>query len=147
VPVVEIRRESQWNLLLPCVAELRHRLLERRLGASISGKWRISAREKYSLLRHLTVMLRRQSVPVGDDVDPRVDRTLRSLRSLNVALDFAAAFRRLIDRELYVIDGVTPWFAVDAQLDSPRAKQHVFANRADDLVRAVCIDVFGKDDV
>jgi len=58
-----------------------------------------------------------------------------------VAFDLAAARRGLADGQLDVVDRVAPRLAVDAELDGPRAEQHVLADGADDLVRAVRVDV------
>jgi hypothetical protein len=49
------------------------------------------------------MMLRRQSIAVGDDVNACVDRTLGSVRSLDMSLNFASPFRRLSDCQLDVV--------------------------------------------
>ena len=89
----------------------------------------------------------RERVAVGDYVDARVNRALRSLWCLHVPFDFAAAFCSFADRQPDVGNRVPPRLAVDAELDGPRPEQHILADRFDDLVRAVGIDVLRKDDV
>ena len=50
------------------------------------------------------MMIGRQCIAVGDDVDACVYRTLSAFRSLDVALNFASALRRFRDGELDVSD-------------------------------------------
>ena len=99
------------------------------------------------LLRHLRVMLGRELLPVRDDVEAGVDRALRAVAGLDVRVHLGAALRRLGDEQLDVVDRVAPRLAVEADLDHLGAEQHVLADRLDDFVAAVRLEVLGIDDV
>src|SRR4030095_6197954 len=64
-----------------------------------------------------------------------------------MTLHLTAALRSFADCEFDVINRIAPRFAVNAEFDCPRAKQHVLTDCFDYFVGAIGVDVLGKHDV
>ena len=78
---------------------------------------------------------------VRDRPDAGLDRVPRAVQRLHVAFDLHARLRGLADDQPDLVGGVAVRLAVHADLDHLRAEQHVLADRLDDLVRRVGVEI------
>ena len=147
VPVVHVGGEGDRHAFLPRRPELIGRAFLSLRRSAIRGERRVGAGEVDALLRHLRVLLRRHLLAVRNHMEAGIDRALRSVARLHVRVDLRAAPGRFADEELDVVDRVAPRLAVEADLDHLRPEQQILADRLDDLVAAVGLEVLRIHDV